>query len=114
MRRYYRLDGQTPVPCSLDEWMQWQTDGADKSVAADRIGESLISTVFLGLDHQFMPGPPLLFETMIFGGPADGDQWRCETYAEALAMHHNARRIVQLMANETEKAIERAKQESNI
>jgi hypothetical protein len=25
-----------------------------------------VSTVFLGLDHQFGEGPPLLFETMVF------------------------------------------------
>ena len=32
-----------------------------------------ISTVFLGIDHNFnLEGPPLLFETMIFGGIKDG------------------------------------------
>lgn len=26
-----------------------------------------VSTVFLGLDHQYGEGPPLVFETMVFG-----------------------------------------------
>ncbi|MDX1247536.1 hypothetical protein GHK05_20720 [Sinorhizobium meliloti] len=39
-----------------------------------------VSTVFLGLDHQFGRGPPLLFETMAFrkGG---GDCEQCERYS---------------------------------
>jgi hypothetical protein len=29
----------------------------------------------------------VLFETMVFGGKYDGEQARCSTYAEAVAMH---------------------------
>ena len=44
-----------------------------------------VSTVFLGLDHGWMPGTgPLLFETMIF---PDGGCSRCATWAQAEAMH---------------------------
>ena len=39
------------------------------------------STVFLGLDHQLTEdGPPLLFETMVFGGPLSGETDRCSTW----------------------------------
>jgi hypothetical protein len=62
-----------------------------------------VSTVFLGLNHQYLPGrKPLWFETMVFGPPFERDSeifgkkyiarddiWmeRSTTRAEALAMH---------------------------
>lgn len=47
-----------------------------------------VSTIFLGLDHRFSGyGPPILFETMIFGGPHDEYMDRCCTWDEALKMH---------------------------
>ena len=50
-----------------------------------------VSTVFLGIDHSFMEGgPPLLFETMIFGGERDGEQMRYATKSEAIAGHNQA------------------------
>jgi hypothetical protein len=38
-----------------------------------------VSTVFLGIDHQYGGGPPLLFETMAFGLPDDDEI--CERYS---------------------------------
>jgi hypothetical protein len=50
-----------------------------------------ISTVFLGVDHSFNIGeeetPPILFETMIFGGKSSEYQNRCSTWNEAIEMH---------------------------
>lgn len=46
-----------------------------------------ISTVFLGIDHSFGGGKPLLFETMVFGGVLDGEQECYHTKKEALAGH---------------------------
>lgn len=44
--------------------------------------------MFLGLDHRhFGKGPPLLYETMVFGGEADGECARYSTRTEALAGH---------------------------
>lgn len=42
-----------------------------KYVAKARIGDAKVSTVWLGHNHQFGDGPPLIFETMIFGGERD-------------------------------------------
>lgn len=42
---------------------------------------------FLGIDHNWGVGPPLLFETMVFGGWLDGEQERCSTWDEAEAQH---------------------------
>ena len=58
------------------------------------IGEVEISTVFLGLDHNFLRrGPPILFETMILGGRLDHSRNRCATWGEAQAMHAEAVRL---------------------
>ncbi len=46
-----------------------------------------ISTVFLAIDHSFGDGPPLLFETMVFGGELDQSQERYSTWDEAEAGH---------------------------
>ena len=52
----------------------------------------LVSTFFLGLDHAFGGGPPLLFETMIFGMPERSEEYqeRCSTWEQAEAMHERA------------------------
>jgi len=82
------LDGQTPVECpDLIEWGQWMQT-ADRHVAKTKINDDVkVSTVFLGLDHSFGHGPPLLFETMIFGGEHDQYQERFETWEQAEAGH---------------------------
>lgn len=58
-------------------------------------GECAVSTVYLGLDHQHGAGPILIWETMIFGGPADDWQWRYSTRAAAMLGHQ---RIVDALA----------------
>ena len=86
----YILDGKTPVrEPDLLKWGTW-FESANRQVAEDMIGDVHISTVFLGLDHSFGRGPPLLFETMIFGGAHDGYQERCSTWEQAEAMHAEA------------------------
>jgi hypothetical protein len=47
-----------------------------------------VSTVFLGIDHNFgIYGPPLLFETMVFGGAHDNYMDRYSTWNEAQEGH---------------------------
>lgn len=44
--------------------------------------------MFLGLDHRFgSSGPPLIFETMVFGGSLDQEQDRYATIDEAKTGH---------------------------
>jgi hypothetical protein len=66
----YILDGHRPVEePDLFIWGRWMQD-ADRVVRFNVLeGGTAISTVFLGLDHQYGDGPPLLFETMVFRGP---------------------------------------------
>jgi len=94
MSEKYILDGHEPVPCEdLLEWARW-LETADRHVAETHIGTTRISTVFLGLNHQRGSGPPLIFETVIFGGKLNGYQRRCSTWDEAEAQHQDGVRAV--------------------
>ena len=49
-----------------------------------------VSTVWLGLNHNYGEGPPLIFETMVFRNHDDLTDLDCERYsteAEAVAGH---------------------------
>lgn len=62
----YILDGHTPVPeYDTLAWGRWYGQ-ADRHVAVTRYGCLSVSTIFLGLDHNFGGSGPRLFETMIF------------------------------------------------
>lgn len=83
----YILRGHEVIP--IDDFMLFAMwfEEADRKVAFDRIGHYEVSTVFLGFDHGFGRGPPVLFETMIFINDK-GDM--CERYCtwdEAAAGH---------------------------
>lgn len=94
MSDYYVLDGKIPRQvATAREWSDEFEQGT-RRVARDVIGDVTISTVFLGLNHNWGEGPPLLFETMIFGGPHDGDCFRCSTWEEAEAQHKMALALV--------------------
>ena len=71
------------------KWCQWY-ETADRTVKKDTIGDVLISTVFLAIDHQFGKGPPILYETMIFGGEHNDHQERYTNEVAALAGHDQA------------------------
>lgn len=84
----YILDGTTPVPC--DDLMKWATwfEKAERKVARTVVGDTEVSTVFLGLDYSFGdPQGPLLFETLAFGGEGDGECERYSTWEAAVAGH---------------------------
>ncbi len=57
------------------------------SIRGEPGNEVRVSTVFLGLDHNFMGGEPVLYETLIFDGALDMEQRRYHTHAEAEAGH---------------------------
>lgn len=86
---YYGRDGQ---PMGHMEWAErFGHDRDYKRVALTQVGELSVSTVWLGLDHNFAGvGPPLIFETMIHDDAADDwleDQWRYASEADARAGH---------------------------
>jgi hypothetical protein len=111
MKLNYILVGQTPVACDdVLVWAEW-FETAERRVRLTRVGPYQVSTVFLGLDHNWSGGEPILFETMIYveqqQSPEDrvaslfhdSDirfpsfleyQTRCSTWLEAEAMHERA------------------------
>uniref|UniRef100_A0A6M3JQR8 Uncharacterized protein n=1 Tax=viral metagenome TaxID=1070528 RepID=A0A6M3JQR8_9ZZZZ len=82
----YILDGHKAVKANLKKWAKWY-ETTDRQVAMDIIVNISVSTVFLGLDHSFGDGPPLLFETRVFGGALDQEQERYTTWEQAEAGH---------------------------
>lgn len=50
----------------LREWAEWIEKGTNRRIAYTEVGPFFVSTVFLGLDHSFGIGAPLLYETMAF------------------------------------------------
>jgi hypothetical protein len=87
----YVLEGRTPVrERDVIKWAEWyersRRDGS-RIVGNFKHNGIKVSTVFLGIDHSFGDGPPLLFETMIFGGEDDQTCWRFSTWEEAEAHH---------------------------
>lgn len=103
----YILDDQkNPVRCdSMEQWGDFIRVPDNKIVASSEFGDARVSTVFLGMDHSFGGGLPLLFETMIFGGKHDGYQERYHTWAEAEAGHDVACGIVNAEAIIREKKL---------
>lgn len=88
MNGKYILKGHKAVLChDLIEWARWFEDGSNRRVAADDVNGIHISTVFLGLDHRWDNGPPMLFETMTFGKGFEQEQERYSTWDEAMEGH---------------------------
>jgi hypothetical protein len=93
MAEYYRLNADHSVTPISDpqEWAIAFEDRDKRRVAKTKLPDgTMISTVFLGLNHAYGDGPPMIFETMIFGGKHEGDQWRYSTWDEAVAGHEHA------------------------
>lgn len=95
----YDRDG---VPISLERWAQLK-EQYDYAVVEKTFVEAVeVSTVWLGIDHNFLGGTPIIFETMLFTrdlipttlfGRVElvrddfGYQWRYATEASARAGH---------------------------
>jgi hypothetical protein len=89
---YYDRDG---VQVSGERWAQLHSDVGyivvRKSLVMLGDVEVTVSTVWVGLSMQYGDGPPLIFETMYFGGPRDGELVdRYPTELAALAGHDQA------------------------
>lgn len=76
------------IKTDLITWGKWLQTCKDRIVKQEMVGDSKVSTVFLGIDHNFNDGPPILWETMVFGGKLDQEQDRCSgNWEQAEAMH---------------------------
>lgn len=70
------------------------SDFARRVVAQHEIGESFVSTVFLAIDHSFGNGDPVLFETLVQGGPLDDHMERYTTWSDAVSGHYGVLRTL--------------------
>lgn len=103
---HYMLDehGEPIATDDVLEWSRWWAT-ANRSVAQDKDEAAgadgvMVSTVFLGLDHNFnLSGPPVLWETLVFGGPLDGEMWRWTSLEDALIGHQEVCRQVAAAAS---------------
>lgn len=81
-------DNKEPIKVDLLTWARW-FEFHDRKVALTEIGYHRISTVFLGIDHNFSgTGPPVLFETMVFDRGRDVECYRWATWRESVAGHN--------------------------
>jgi hypothetical protein len=88
--KHWTLDANgEPIKGSLNDFCEVFNNPL-RIVKKEYVGETLVSTVFLGIDHGWEDSEiPILWETMVFGGFLDQEQSRCGgTRAEALAMHN--------------------------
>ncbi len=87
---FYILDeNKEPIQVDVDVWCRWSEDIDNRRVAitGPEYGRR-VSTIFLGTDHGFCGGKPILFESMLFDGSfEDKDSDRYCTYEEAVAGH---------------------------
>lgn len=100
---HYKLEKRRPVLVpDLIEWATWM-EAADRHVARTEFSAGVeVSTVFLGLDHRFSGnGPPLLFETIVFGLNMENDamMWRYSSWDDAVTGHNaTVRKVDDLLA----------------
>lgn len=97
MYNYILDDNNNPVrEDNIHKWGQWFQNNTDKRVVKKtQLPDGVqVSTVFLGMDHNYMGGKPILFETMIFGGEHDEYQERYSTWEEAEEGHDKAITLV--------------------
>jgi hypothetical protein len=89
---FYNRDGN---PISTQEWATLHKHLAYLRIARTTVSSAAdltktfdVSTVWLGLDHSFRNGPPLIFETMVFAeGSSDLACRRYSTEAQAREGH---------------------------
>lgn len=88
--RYVLGPNGEPVPeKDLLVWSRWFGEIDARRVAFTRVGPVTVSTVFLGFDHAFGGGPPVLWETCCFDSPDGGDHMQRYTSREEAVLGHN-------------------------
>lgn len=84
MRHFYYDRQGRPISAGEVEKL-WRED---RHVAKTDLGDlGRVSTVWLGLDHGWDDGPPLIFETLVFDGPLEGEMERYSTEEQARTGH---------------------------
>ena len=88
----YILSGHDPILCEdLETWIAWMETPhrlvQDTQLIDAAHSRVRVCTAFVGVDVNFGDGAPILFETVIFGGPCDWELYRYCTWEEAEQGH---------------------------
>lgn len=63
---HWILKNGKPVRANFLTWAKW-FEGKERIIKQEMVGRYFVSTVFLGIDHNFgTEGAPILWETMAF------------------------------------------------
>ena len=104
MRLYVLKNGEPEPEPDVGVWAAWMEQANEERVVEHTAicttpNLVRVSTVFLGMDHAFDDGPPVLWETMVFGGVLEGEQRRYTSRAAAVTGH--AALVAEVKAAET-------------
>ncbi len=103
---YYKLVDKEVVKLQPGEIPNFKNRGMFRDTFTIYGEEVQVSTVFLHMDHSFNGGPPLLFETMVFGGLHDNHQVRYTSWEEAEIGHNEiCQMVLEVISNDREKKI---------
>lgn len=91
---FYILENKRPVPVEAVEYYQWAALNNTQRLWSDQIRDIDVSTIFLGLDCGFGSRTPVLFETMVFGGPDHLYQKKYISWEDAEKGHQRAVNMV--------------------
>lgn len=84
---------------SFLEWAKWfEKAGESRIIQKSYVGDVDVSTVFLGINHAWRGGRPLIFESMTFSETDRFNHWqdRYSTKEEAIAGHWEMHRHVEV------------------
>lgn len=102
-RMFYRLDRDgNPIECeTYEEWIEWEKTNQNLlRVGATFFPGGVVITSFMGRNlamGEFKEtGPPVVFETMVFGGPWSGLQKRSCTLESAKQAHQEVVDLLQI------------------
>src|SRR5437868_3160304 len=80
----------------LEAWARGFKDPDQRIIEQTELPDGrLVSTVWLGLDHSFGGGPPMIFETMVFPKRGDYSELDCERWATEEEARAGHRRLVE-------------------
>ncbi len=94
------IDGVVVPVEDIMDWALWFENTQNRVIRQTDVDEIFVSTVFIGIDNAFFrDGFHQWFETMVFGGKLDNQQWHYETLEEAIAGHNHVLELIGLGEN---------------
>ncbi len=89
---YYNKEGKG---ISMEEWARLFEDFEYKTISRITLSNGKrVSTIWLGLNHNFRDGTPLIFETMVFPKNEGEGELYCERYTTLKEAEDGHKRIV--------------------